>query len=562
MTGAKFEEITDDAQDGRNGRDTIFGSLYGKVRKVFSDNPDKLDSLAEQDTYKDKINFLLSLQTVKSCLDSIQPNRQVPDPCRTCCDGDLKEAKQWRDAPKLAYGRNKNYPNLSSAVEVKQSAEEGRYLSAKQRILPGDVLIVDQPYITSLFSTHYKTHCLNCMRRLTDVFVECSFCKLVRFCDETCYNEAFQKSHRWECNVLEIIDNDDIGRMATIAYRTVSKAGYEFLTSMGDQLGSIPPTYQPGDYHSVYHQIDNMDKRPTGDHLKRGFTALLLARCLQLSGWFPKSDGYTEEFVFAASLLMRHIQACACNAYEINEFVRKGDSMINCESAELGGAVYPTISLSNHACASNTLRTSYGTYCCVRAISTIQPSEKIYDNYGLFYHTSDKEERQNRLKLQYFFNCQCKACKQNWPMYRDFAGVTATLHCPWCGTRLGNNLDKLKKCSKCKKDLKGLTKLVSHLDKLQKNFRSVMDEITEETAPDYIQSYSRLLTQIEKIYKQPCRQITECQQVLLQSCAILGNYSNVKPTAEESQVALFTNTSQESSDEDQSDSDDDIPGLI
>ncbi len=37
------------------------------------------------------------------------------------------------------------------------------------------------------------------------------------------------------------------------------------------------------------------------------------------------------------------LQANACNAYEINEFVKKGDSMINCESREVGGAVYPTI---------------------------------------------------------------------------------------------------------------------------------------------------------------------------------------------------------------------------
>ena len=60
------------------------------------------------------------------------------------------------------------------------------------------------------------------------------------------------------------------------------------------------------------------------------------------------------------ALLVRHIQANASNAYEINELVREGSSMIDCHAEELGGAVYPTISLSNHACSSNTSR--YKTY--------------------------------------------------------------------------------------------------------------------------------------------------------------------------------------------------------
>ena len=56
------------------------------------------------------------------------------------------------------------------------------------------------------------------------------------------------------------------------------------------------------------------------------------------------------------ALLVRHIQANASNAYEINELVREGSSMIDCHAEQLGGAVYPTISLSNHACSSNTSR--------------------------------------------------------------------------------------------------------------------------------------------------------------------------------------------------------------
>ena len=65
---------------------------------------------------------------------------------------------------------------------------------------------------------------------------------------------------------------------------------------------------------------------------------------------------YSKEVITIAALLVRHIQANASNAYEISELVREGSSMIDCHAEQLGGAVYPTISLSNHACSSNTSR--------------------------------------------------------------------------------------------------------------------------------------------------------------------------------------------------------------
>ena len=82
-------------------------------------------------------------------------------------------------------------------------------------------------------------------------------------------------------------------------------------------------------------------------------------RCLQLSSWFPESQQESldsKEVLSITAILVKHVQAAACNAYEINEMVKAGSSMIDCHSAELGGAVYPTISLSNHACTSNTSR--------------------------------------------------------------------------------------------------------------------------------------------------------------------------------------------------------------
>ena len=107
---------------------------------------------------------------------------------------------------------------------------------------------------------------------------------------------------------------------------------------------------------------DGSDPREVGKPLFSHTSNLLFflhPRCLQLSGWFPEDQRenlHSKEVMTIAALLVRHIQANASNAYEISELVREGSSMIDCHAEQLGGAVYPTISLSNHACSSNTSR--------------------------------------------------------------------------------------------------------------------------------------------------------------------------------------------------------------
>ena len=62
------------------------------------------------------------------------------------------------------------------SLQVKFSKTEGRHIVAKQKILPGDVLIVDTPYISSLFPEHQATHCHHCFKRLDDNCVPSPVC--------------------------------------------------------------------------------------------------------------------------------------------------------------------------------------------------------------------------------------------------------------------------------------------------------------------------------------------------------------------------------------------------
>ena len=74
---------------------------------------------------------------------------------------------------------------------MKFSKSEGRHLVAKQKIVPGDVLIVDQPYISTLFRDHQPTHCYHCFRRLP---TEPGDCVPSPYCDKV-QPHTHQPSH-------------------------------------------------------------------------------------------------------------------------------------------------------------------------------------------------------------------------------------------------------------------------------------------------------------------------------------------------------------------------------
>lgn len=69
----------------------------------------------------------------------------------------------------------------------------------------------------------------------------------------------------------------------------------------------------------------------------------------------------------------------------------------------------------------------------LRAIRPIKKDEIVYDNYGPIYSMQSFSERQQKLKNRYWFDCQCKACTENFPMYRDLDTDEIKLLCVRCG---------------------------------------------------------------------------------------------------------------------------------
>ena len=83
----------------------------------------------------------------------------------------------------------------------------------------------------------------------------------------------------------------------------------------------------------------------------------------------------------------------------------------HCNAADrIALAVYPTASLMNHACQPNVALSFDGSQLIARAIQPIQAGQPILHCYGPQKGALITPLRQEQLRQQYHFTCQCPAC--------------------------------------------------------------------------------------------------------------------------------------------------------
>lgn len=64
----------------------------------------------------------------------------------------------------------------------------------------------------------------------------------------------------------------------------------------------------------------------------------------------------------------------------------------------------------------------------ITAARPLNPGDAIAENYGPIFTRKPLTERQRSLSSRYWFQCQCQACKQDWPGYeKGLENVTQRL---------------------------------------------------------------------------------------------------------------------------------------
>eukprot|EP00096_Caligus_rogercresseyi_P010373 TRINITY_DN3755_c0_g1_i1.p1 TRINITY_DN3755_c0_g1~~TRINITY_DN3755_c0_g1_i1.p1 ORF type:complete len:831 (-),score=261.39 TRINITY_DN3755_c0_g1_i1:283-2775(-) len=356
------------------------------------------------------------------------------------------------EVPELSYGANPRMPSASLVIDLRFSPDKGRYFVANQDLTPGDVILREEPYAAVLESVFRSNHCAHCLKK-TPTPIPCCECSTVQYCGETCRDLSWNEYHKIECGILTYLEPSRfLGKMPHLALRIVTKTGMQNLIQhsisaiipiVKDQQGAgssnSPGTgqqqqsshFDPTSYRSVHNLATNADKRTFEDLTKKTAQAIFTAKCLSFNGFF--GDGTQEEVhraeVFISSLLLRHLQIASTNGLEMAECILKNNDVTKFDIIPVGGAIFPTMSFFNHSCYPNCLRLGYQSYQVVRVVRPILRGEEINIDYGFDFYANPIEKRQGRANSQYYFQCTCVACVNNWPNYNQLMAKPREYKC-------------------------------------------------------------------------------------------------------------------------------------
>ena len=298
-------------------------------------------------------------------------------------------------------------------------------------------------------------------------------------------------------------------------------------------IKEINEHYDSNSYLTIFNLITNSGFRTTSDLFRRGFVSLFFVKLLKKTSYFGTEINPEDECLIGG-LILRHLQSISCNAHEVCRLRLGFDMKKSMESSEpiaLGSGIYSILSLFNHSCDPSVTRYFRGNNCQVRAIKKIKKDEEIFDNYGLVYAVNDLTDRQEKLLEQYFFQCTCIACMNDWPLYgqleSDLNMVRKSIKCDDCKKTNKNDSE----CNDCIKEFDNL--LLEQLN-AKTNLKAMLkfnlstdieDDNVRKRIEDMYESFSKYLNLLEqKGIKRPFQDYNSYQEALKQCVNFINRY--------------------------------------
>ncbi|XP_014213842.1 SET and MYND domain-containing protein 4-like [Copidosoma floridanum] len=439
---------------------------------------------------------------------------------------------------------NEYLRSCSDAVALGNDKIKGRKLYATRKIKAGSVLIVDRPYSYCTDLAAIQTNCLYChasLRLDSNIRVPCESCQTVQFCSKDCQQLAWSKFHKYECRIFDYFFDSKIQRInALLAYRTVvTAANFDFqdnvlrinrdflqLHNSHDKNTfdfNALKKYDSQDYKTVFSLETHCSDADPSENLERVVYAIFFAKCLiySLNYFYPEADDYKGHLHVLAVALLHSMQAVNCNAYEIVENVRDDETKV-LQPRNVGGAIYTSVSLTNHSCYPNVVRHSYscGTVV-VRSLRFIAQGEEILDCYGQHFLENERDTRRKLLEKKYYFKCQCMACTFDWPV--TLPNDQFDFKCKKCSQACRKN-HVLAECANCGRK----TEISKLYGLLQSSIKKRLTALTRMYDGNYKDALPLLLEHahcIDKILSEPSLEIIKTQQSIIQCLNAMSSTS-------------------------------------
>ncbi|XP_032683142.1 SET and MYND domain-containing protein 4-like isoform X2 [Odontomachus brunneus] len=341
------------------------------------------------------------------------------------------------DFSKLPYGPSKEVPAVSDGVAVSFSERYGRHYVATRDFKPGDIVCIEDPYAHVIYEERYYTHCHYCLSRSYNL-IPCSKCPIAQYCSKKCRKLAWAMCHETECPILKLltnllnVDKDKIRMISKIIRLliTVTGNGNKIKELQQDmKIAESNPDSRTAGFtdagildtfsaRSALSLATNMTTRPLiGISAFACISALAVILLATQTKFFPKKYEMDDlkdisefsELKFCASIMFRACVIMSCNCFS----VQQEPGIVS------GSGLYVAHSLYNHSCAPNTFRHFEGLTMITRALTPIRPGDQIFTSYGGVYAHMPRFERKQKILQDYFFDCDCPACENDWPTYNE-----------------------------------------------------------------------------------------------------------------------------------------------
>ena len=480
---------------------------------------------SKRDTWMESIR-----ESVRSCVPGNNNNTTVTE---------APTPPEWgevREPPLPRKPISTEFPCASKLFSVSYEDDVGRYVRAKQHVKIGDVLLCESPFTAVQSKETLSTHCFQCFRRY-EVPTPCLNCKVARFCSGLCRDTAWNSGHELECPFLREIHNAGVGNIGHMGLRVILAAGLETLLSRrtGDRAANKVLVDSKGEYVGNYEAlldlVGNSTLRNENEMFQYTLLAVYMLLVLKASGFFTDDILHDRKpFVvenYVAGILLRFLQIIACNGIDIMETNFSGN-VAKASQTTLGLGLFPTTALFNHSCNPNLELIFYGRRVVARAIRSVTPGQQLTIDYGYIYYLTELTQRAFCLRSQYYFDCRCDACYQQWPLKAELPAGIPTLKCLHCGypvsitDQAGTADPTSARCRKCSRHMTPLAYLEEYYES-SKHCDKALDEIRRGNVEGPSRVLETHLAVMEKYLLLPVKEYVTCLSALKQCYRSMGN---------------------------------------
>lgn len=307
--------------------------------------------------------------------------------------------------PKLSFPSNKDRPSLANTLKIKIDKKYGRTIVTDNAIQIGQTVLMEESFST-VGTNSDRSFCDTCLK-FGQSFIPCHKCTDVMFCDQRCYEK--NNIHKMACgSIYQRLENSEI----ILLIKTILCA-----------MDAFPVA------ENLMEQNIDLEQGTSSQLRYKTFLKLLalpgkadikLNEQYQYAMDIPAINNYfdtEQKRRFLMHMTLQHMRILRTNA-----FVHPIEHL----SVEFS-SIFNTVSMFNHSCTPNLCLTPFRNLQIGVTIRPVKKDEQLFITYRplLEIYSKTTEERQESLKKNMGFECECSKCvpryQQNdqWMMQMD-----------------------------------------------------------------------------------------------------------------------------------------------